>query len=151
MWTERWSQQLGASRFERAVSERWICGAFWVICSSPRDRVTFYISMLMWWASAPPGSLISWMSLPARGPSHKLDHSVFPLPFLLRTCSPGRRDSRLQSFGLSSMPQWDAGDTKDPFLYVFVCAFNTMVLLWCCQHHAPPVTGMNVYHRLYLY
>lgn len=63
--------------------QRWICIASWVIfpqsshqCASPHDRVTFYISMLMWWAFARPGSLISRMSLHALGLSHKLDHSV---------------------------------------------------------------------------
>ncbi len=62
---------------------RCICIASWVIfpqsshqCASPHDRVTFYISMLMWWAFARPGSLISRMSLHALGMSHKLDHSV---------------------------------------------------------------------------
>lgn len=145
---------------EKEMNLHCILGDLSLECSSPHDRVTFYISMLMWWASAPPGSLISWMSLYAHSLSHKLDHSVFPLPFLFRTCSPGRHDSRLQSFGLSSMPQWDAGTAKtarrisvkqDPVLYVFVCVFNMIVesnlWLWCCKHHAPPVRGMNVFHQ----
>ncbi len=89
--------------------QKWNCIPSWVIfpqssqCASPHDRVTFYISMLMWWAFARPGSLISQMSLHALGLSHKLDHSVCPLPAPLRTCSLRSHDSTLHSVALPSV------------------------------------------------
>lgn len=65
IWTE-------AAEIRKSCEHRWICIASRVIfpqsshqCASPHDRVTFYISMLMWWAFAGPGSLISRMSLHA--------------------------------------------------------------------------------------